>query len=82
MANNYVFGQVVVNGVIQNGNIDIGNNLQNSHTANSKYVGACFAIGDCTFVNGSGINAVQDPDISDQGQIDNPSDPQAVSISK
>ena len=28
------------NGINQNGNIDIGGNIQNSHTANSKFIGA------------------------------------------
>lgn len=65
------------NGVTNNGNIDIGGTVQNSHTANSKLVGAVFALGDLSPVFGYINSAMIDPDISDQGQIANPSQPAA-----
>lgn len=66
---------VKVNGANQNGNIDIGPTLQNSHTANSKYIGANFSLGD--FSPSSAILGAGnlDSDVSDQGQIANPSMP-------
>lgn len=36
---------IKVNGATQNGNVDIGQTVQNSHTANSKFVGANFSLG-------------------------------------
>ncbi|MFZ0446422.1 MAG: spore germination protein [Bacillus sp. (in: firmicutes)] len=67
---------LIVNGITQNANIDIGRNLQNSHTANLKLSGANFSMGDFSPTYSLIISAVQDPDISDQGQIDNPSSPE------
>ncbi|CEG29359.1 spore germination protein [Bacillus sp. B-jedd] len=32
--------------IAQNGNINVGSTVQNSHTANVKVAGACFAFGD------------------------------------
>ncbi|WP_250621757.1 spore germination protein, partial [Bacillus subtilis] len=37
---------IKINGVTQNGNIDVGPTVHNSHTANSKYFGANFSLGD------------------------------------
>ncbi|RIW35086.1 spore germination protein [Bacillus salacetis] len=71
---------IKVNGTTQNGNIDIGPTVQNSHTANSKFVGANFSFGDLSpaaaFLNSGNF----DPDVSDQGQIGNPSMPIANQI--
>lgn len=39
---------IKINGVTQNGNIDVGPTVHNSHTANSKYFGAK------GFANGAG----------------------------
>jgi len=61
------------NGVTENANLDIGNNVQNSHTANSKSVGACFSFGNTSPSVAHMLNNNCDPDISDQGQIDNTS---------
>ena len=36
---------LIVNGITQNANIDIGRNVQNSHTANLKLSGANFSMG-------------------------------------
>jgi hypothetical protein len=66
---------IMTNGVTQNGNIDVGSTVQNSHTANSKYFGANFSLGDFS-PTGSWMNTgVLDPDVSDQDQIANPSFP-------
>lgn len=35
----------------QNGNINFGSTVQNSHTANLKIAGACFSFGDGSCVN-------------------------------
>jgi hypothetical protein len=62
-----------VNGMTQNANIDIGKSLQNSHTANLKLFGANFSMGDFSPAFSLIMNMIQDSDISDQGQTDNPS---------
>ncbi|KRD90773.1 hypothetical protein ASE51_09310 [Bacillus sp. Root147] len=66
---------IVTNGVTQNANIDFGSTIQNSHTANSKFNGANFSLGNfsppCSQMN----TGVLDPDVSDQDQIANPSAP-------
>ncbi|MED4256363.1 spore germination protein [Priestia megaterium] len=48
-------------------------NVQNSHTGNSKSVGACFSFGNASPLMAHMLNNNCDPDISDQGQIDNTS---------
>lgn len=66
---------IKTNGITQNGNLDIGATIHNSHTANTKLFGANFSLGDLSpttsFMGTSNI----DPDISDQDQIANPSLP-------
>ncbi|MBB6444414.1 spore germination protein [Bacillus benzoevorans] len=64
-----------VNGMTQNANINIGRTLQNSHTANVKLFGANFSAGDFSPSNSLISSVTQDSDISDQGQIENPSSP-------
>ncbi|MFB9761646.1 MULTISPECIES: spore germination protein [Bacillaceae] len=71
---------IKVNGVTQNGNIDIGPTVHNSHTANSKMMGACFTLGDLSFANSVMATGVNDSDISDQGQVANPSSPIATPL--
>ena len=66
------------NGVTQNGNIDIGATVHNSHTANTKLFGANFALGDFSPPIGTIVTGIIDPDISDQDQIANPSMPVAT----
>jgi hypothetical protein len=66
---------IKVNGVTQNGSLDIGPTVHNSHTANSKTIGACFTLGDLSFANSVMATGVNDSDISDQDQIANPSAP-------
>ncbi|OZI12234.1 hypothetical protein CEW92_07075 [Bacillaceae bacterium SAS-127] len=63
------------NGVTQNGNIDIGGTVHNSHTANSKFVGANISLGDFSPTSSCMGNGVLDTDVSDQDQIANPALP-------
>ncbi|GIO26963.1 spore germination protein [Ornithinibacillus bavariensis] len=66
---------IKVNGMTQNGNLDIGPTVHNSHTSNTKMFGANFSLGDLS-ANGSQLNTfIIDPDVSDQDQIANPSLP-------
>jgi len=69
------FFNMKTNGVTMNGNIDIGPTVQNSHTANTKSMGANFNIGDFDIANSFMVNWGADPDYSDQGQISNPAIP-------
>jgi len=62
-----------VNGMAQNANINIGRILHNSHTANLKLFGANFSMGNFSPSNSLIITGIQDSDISDQGQSENPS---------
>lgn len=66
---------LTINGITQNANADIGQNLQNSHTANSKNYGVNFTLGDYSPSTSIIISASFDDDKSDQGQSDNPSSP-------
>lgn len=63
------------NGVTMNGNIDVGPTLHNSHTANTKSVGACLSLGDFAPSSSLMFNNNYDPDLNDQNQIANPSAP-------
>ena len=63
------------NGINQNGNIDIGGNIQNSHTANSKFIGANLSVGDLSPSTSLMGTSSFDTDVSDQDQIANPSLP-------
>ncbi|RXT07992.1 spore germination protein [Ammoniphilus sp. CFH 90114] len=63
------------NSVAQNGNIDIGGVVHNSHTANSKYIGANLSFGDVSPSNSLMTTSNVDTDVSDQDQISNPSLP-------
>ncbi|MDQ0243109.1 hypothetical protein J2S09_000645 [Bacillus fengqiuensis] len=66
---------IITNGVTQNGNIDIGPTIHNSHTANSKFFGANFSLGDFSPTGSLMNTGVLDPDVSDQDQIANPAIP-------
>jgi hypothetical protein len=66
---------VKTNGITQNGNLDIGATIHNSHTANSKFIGANFSLGDFSPSSSCMGNSSIDTDISDQDQIANPSLP-------
>ncbi|WP_442598383.1 spore germination protein [Neobacillus sp. D3-1R] len=66
---------IKVNGMTNNANVDVGPTVHNSHTSNMKFVGTNFSLGDIS-PSASQINSgMIDPDISDQGQIANPSAP-------
>ncbi|GED04386.1 MULTISPECIES: spore germination protein [Bacillus subtilis group] len=80
MPNQINIANIKVNGVTQNGNIDIGPTLQNSHTANSKYFGANFSLGDFSPSSSLLNTGNLDTDVSDQDQIGNPSAPIANQI--
>ncbi|MCM3584832.1 spore germination protein [Mesobacillus maritimus] len=64
-----------VNGANQNGNIDVGPTVHNSHTANSKFIGANFSMGDFSPTSSVLTTGNVDTDVSDQDQIANPSMP-------
>jgi hypothetical protein len=64
-----------VNGATQNGNVDIGPTVHNSHTANSKFIGANFSLGDFSPSSSLQSSGNLDLDGSDQDQIANPSMP-------
>ncbi len=66
---------IKTNGVTQNGNIDIGPTIHNSHTANTKLFGANFSFGDLSPAGSLMNTGVLDPDVSDQDQIANPAIP-------
>jgi Spore germination protein gerPA/gerPF len=66
---------IKVNGVTQNGNVDIGPTVHNSHTSNLKLFGANFSLGDLSATGSQQNTIVVDPDVSDQDQIANPSLP-------
>ncbi|RHW40340.1 hypothetical protein D1B31_12370 [Neobacillus notoginsengisoli] len=50
MRNVAIVYRMKTNIITQNGNINIGSTVQNSHTANVKVAGACFAFGDSSNV--------------------------------
>lgn len=68
------------NSISQNGSIDIGPTVHNSHTANTKLVGSNFSFGDLSLSTSVMGNGVLDPDVGDQGQVFNPSAPVANQI--
>lgn len=66
---------IKTNGITQNGNMEVGATIHNSHTANSKYIGANFSLGDFSPSSSFMGNCNVDTDVSDQDQIANPSLP-------
>ncbi|MDZ5470267.1 spore germination protein [Bacillus sp. 31A1R] len=66
---------IKVNGIQQNGNVDVGPTVHNSHTGNTKLFGANFSLGDFSPSSAQLNTAILDPDVSDQDQIGNPSLP-------
>ncbi|MFQ3545970.1 spore germination protein [Halobacillus rhizosphaerae] len=66
---------VKTNGITQNGNLDIGGVVHNSHTANSKNIGVNFSNGDLSCSTSCMASSYFDTDVSDQDQIFNPSTP-------
>lgn len=80
MPNQINIFNIKVNGANQNGNIDIGPTVHNSHTANSKFIGANFSLGDFSPTSAVLNSKMLDTDFSDQDQIGNPSMPIANQI--
>jgi hypothetical protein len=66
---------IKVNGLNQNGNIDVGPTVHNSHTSNNKFIGANISLGDFAPASALLNSGNLDPDVSDQDQIANPSMP-------
>lgn len=64
----FKIGKIIINGMTQNSNLDIGSTIQNSHTANTKSVGAVVAFGDCSDACAHMINFNEDNDENDMGQ--------------
>jgi hypothetical protein len=73
MSNQINIFNLHVNGMASNASINIGRTLHNSHTSNLKLFGANFSMGDFSPANSLIITGIQDSDISDQGQSENPS---------
>jgi hypothetical protein len=71
---------IKVNGNTQNGNIDIGPTVHNSHTSNAKLVGANFSQGDFSPTFSQMNTGNLDTDVSDQDQNANPSLPNVNQI--
>ncbi|RLL48379.1 spore germination protein [Oceanobacillus piezotolerans] len=71
---------IKVNGMTQNGNLDIGHTVHNSHTSNTKMFGTNFSLGDLSATSSQLNTAILDPDVSDQDQIANPSIPMSGQI--
>jgi Spore germination protein gerPA/gerPF len=63
------------NAINNNGNIDIGPIVHNSHTSNQKLIGTNAAFGDISPSSSFHLNGYTDIDVSDQDQIANPSAP-------
>ncbi|MFZ7944339.1 MULTISPECIES: spore germination protein [Bacillaceae] len=66
---------IKTNSINNNANISLGPAVQNSHTANQKWIGINFALGDISPASSFSLNSNVDPDITDQDQIANPSLP-------
>jgi len=66
---------IKTNSIANNANISLGPSVQNSHTANQKWIGSNFALGDLSPSSSFSLNGFGDTDISDQDQIANPSSP-------
>lgn len=71
---------IKTNAINNNGNIDIGPTIHNSHTSNFKLIGANIAFGDLSPSGSLMANGMLDPDFSDQDQIATPSMPIANQI--
>ncbi|MGG1574800.1 spore germination protein [Fictibacillus sp. NRS-1165] len=74
MRYSFKIGKIIINGMTQNGNLDIGTTIQNSHTANTKSVGAVVAFGDCSDACAYMININEDNDENDMSQSEEQDD--------
>lgn len=61
-----------INSVSNNGSVNIGEALHNSHTANTKSQGQNASFGDFAPSSAAMENVFIDPDVNDMGDIANP----------
>jgi hypothetical protein len=66
---------IKTNSLNNNANISLGPAVHNSHTANTKWIGANIGLGDLSPTTSNSLNGYADVDVSDQDQIANPSAP-------
>jgi hypothetical protein len=66
---------IKTNALNNNANMSLGPTVHNSHTANTKWIGANIAFGDLSPTASNSLNGYADVDVSDQDQIANPSAP-------
>jgi hypothetical protein len=66
---------IKTNSLNNNANISLGPAIHNSHTANTKWIGANIGLGDLSPTTSTSLNGFADVDVSDQDQIANPSTP-------
>ncbi|MEH7110305.1 spore germination protein [Bacillus sp. JJ1764] len=66
---------IKTNAINNNGSIDLGPIVHNSHTSNQKLIGTNIAFGDLSPSTSGHLNGYTDIDITDQDQIANPSAP-------
>lgn len=71
---------IKTNSIANNANISLGPSVQNSHTANQKWVGTNFALGDISPTSSCSFNVFVDPDLTDQDQIANPAIPNSIQL--
>lgn len=67
LGNISIVHKMKTNIICQNGNINIGSTIQNSHTSNLKLVGTAFSFGDCSCTN----EAVKDINIIEINKNEN-----------
>ena len=69
-----------INNISNNGSLNIGDTLHNSHSANSKLTGVNSSYGE-TSPTTAGMETVYiDPDLNDQGDIGNPANVNAKQV--
>ncbi|WP_100330668.1 spore germination protein [Bacillus xiapuensis] len=69
-----------INNISNNGSINIGDALHNSHTANTKSQGANSSFGDISPTESNMENVFIDPDVNDMGDIANPANVNAAQL--
>ncbi|RST72024.1 spore germination protein [Siminovitchia acidinfaciens] len=67
-----------INSISNNGSLNIGDVLHNSHTANSKSQGVNSSYGDTSPTTAGMENVYIDPDVNDQGDIATPANVNAT----
>ncbi len=69
-----------INNISNNGSLNIGDTLHNSHSANSKSTGGNSSFGDTSPTTAGMENVYIDPDLNDQGDIGNPANVNAKQV--